>query len=104
MEMGEELEIERGAGMGCVEKQLLGTCDLYRLSGAQVTKCGTVGERATDGLGHSAQPQRVTSEMLLWVTHRQQTAKRHQQINGLVLQISRELSQRCLEINKGDLE
>lgn len=57
MEMGEELEVERGAGRGCVEKQLLGTCDLHRLSGAQVLKCGTVGERATDGLGHSAQPQ-----------------------------------------------
>ena len=41
MEMGEELTVESGGG-------------------AQVIKCGTVGERATEGPGHSAQPQRVT--------------------------------------------
>lgn len=60
MEMGEELTVESGGGRGCVEKEHLETYDLHRLSGAQVIKCGTVGERATEGPGHSAQPQRVT--------------------------------------------
>lgn len=52
MEMGEELKVESGGGRGCVEKEHLETCDLHRLSGAQVIKCGTAGERATEGLGH----------------------------------------------------
>ena len=52
-------------------------------------KCGTVGERATEG------PETLSTasvsdggEMLLSVTHREQTSKRQKQINGFVLQIS----------------
>lgn len=56
-----------------------------------MTKCGTVGERATEGTEtFSTAPASDSGEMLPWVTHRQQTAKRHKQVSDLAENFSRD--------------
>lgn len=49
MEIEEQLKVEDGSRSGCVSEDLAETCDLHRLSEAQVIKRGAVGERATEG-------------------------------------------------------
>lgn len=66
-----------------------------------MTKCGTVGERATEGTETlSTAPGSHSGKMLPSVIHREQTSKKQKHTNGLRLQISGELSQRCLETNR----
>lgn len=63
-------------------------------------KCGTVGERATEGRETlRTAPASHSGKMLPSVIHREQTSKKQKHINGFILQISGELSQRRLEIN-----
>lgn len=69
--------------------ELAETCGLYRLRGAHVIKCGTVGERAAQGTeALSTASVSDSGEMPPPVTCREQTSKRQKQINGFVLQVS----------------